>query len=298
VVPNRNGEAFLRRGIGSLALSARATKLPYELIVVDDASQDGGADLVEREFPSVRLVRRSEGRGFGETANEGVALARGGIVILAGNDLIVREEFCARLLEAMGDDDVFAAGAKTLDWNGVAPSRAETSAVWRQGLLAQAHSDPDEPCETVFVPQAACAVRREEFLAMGGFSPLFAPGPWEEGDLSYWARKKGFRAIYQPLAFANCVGGAMLAEGFGREQVEILRRRNQILLTWLNLSDAGLWARHLVEFPAAVVRDLARGENSALAKGLLRALRRIPAVMAQRRRRRGTFRTPDREILR
>jgi len=298
VVPNWNGEAYLRRGLGALFLSARRAAAPFEMIVVDDASEDRGPQLVEREFPNARLIRQSSNRGFAQTVNEGVRQARAPIVVLANNDLIVREEFIPHLLEAMADQSVFAVSALTLDWNRGEPNHVEMSAVWRQGLIAQSHCRRAAPCETVYVQGGACAIRRAEFLAMGGFSPLFFPGYWEDYDLSYWARKKGLRVIYEPRAVANHLGRASLAARYGSDELEILRWRNQIIFTWLNLSDLRLWARHWVELPAAVAVDLARTENAPLAKGFLRALPKIPAVIRERRRRRGTFRARDCEILR
>ncbi|MCX7011245.1 MAG: glycosyltransferase family 2 protein [Candidatus Sumerlaeota bacterium] len=298
VVPNWNGEAYLRRGLGSLFLSARSAGRPFEIIVVDDASDDQGPALVEREYPAARLIRQPENRGFGETVNEGVRQARGPIVVLANNDLIVREEFIPRLLEAMEGERVFAASALTVDWDRGEPNHVEMFAVWREGLIAQQYAHHESACETVFVQGGACAIRRDEFLAMGGFSPLFAPGYWEDYDLAYWARKKGWRVLYEPRAVANHLGKASLAARYGRDELEILRRRNQVLFTWLNLTDGRLWARHLVELPAAVASDLARGENSPLAKGFVRALPKIPAALRERRRRRPTFRLRDSEILR
>ena len=298
VVPNWNGEAYLRRGIGSLLLSARRAGKPFEIVVVDDASDDGGADLVETEFPSVILVRRENNGGFAETVNQGVNAAQGRFVILANNDLIVREEFIPFLLEAIQPDDVFAVSAKTVDWDKGAPNHVEMSAVWREGLLAETHNDPTELCESVYAQGGACPIRRADFLAMGGFCDLYFAGYWEVYDLSYWARKIGMRVLYQPRAIANHLGKASLAARYGKDRLEILRRRNQILFTWLNLTDCSLWFRHLLSFPAAIALDLARQGNSPLAKGFLRAIAKIPAVLSARRKRVGTRRIPDRGILR
>ena len=298
VVPNWNGEAYLRRGIGSLLLSARRTGRSFEIIVVDDASQDGGADLIEKEFSSVTLIRRERNGGFAEAVNQGVKAAQGRFIVLANNDLIVREEFIPLLLDAVQPDDVFAVSAKTVDWDKGEPNHVEMSAVWREGLLAENHSNPSELCESVYAQGGACVIRRDEFLAMGGFCDLCSPGYWEDYDLSYWARKKGMRVLYEPKAIANHLGKASLAARYGRDRLEILRRRNQILFTWLNLSDASLWLRHMFAFPAAIVFDLARPGNSALAKGFLRAISKIPAVLSARRERVGTSRIPDRGILR
>ncbi len=290
LVPNWNGEPFLRRGLGSLLLAARAAGGDGEILVVDDASQDGGPALIEAEFPAVRLIRRAENGGFGRAVNQGVAAARGEIALLVNNDVIVRE--------GMADPDVFAVSAKTIDWDRGEPNHVAMHAVWREGLLAEDFTAPEERTEASYAQGGACAVRRSEFLAMGGFAEVFAPGYWEDYDLSYWARKRGLRVLYDPKAIAHHLGKASLGARYGRENLEILRRRNQILFTWINLSDPALWARHLAQFPWAAARSLVRDKDSTLAKGLLRALPRLGAALAARRGRRATFRLADRDIVR
>jgi len=297
VVANWNGASFLRRGLGSLILSAHATHRPHEIIVVDDASTDDSPSLIEKEFPSVRLIRHHNNQGFGITANDGVRAARAKIVVLCNNDLIAREEFIPHLLAPLSNSAIFAVSGKTIDWEDGKPNHIEMHAVWRNGLLAQYHSDPMEPVETTFFQGGACACRRDVFLQLGGFCPIFEPGYWEDYDLGYLARKAGWRILYEPRAIAIHLGKASMSARYGRDRLEIILRRNQILFTWLNLSDSALWLRHCFQFPIALLRDLARTENSPLAKGFIRAVPLVGKVFAERLRRRSELRKSDREII-
>jgi glycosyltransferase involved in cell wall biosynthesis len=74
IIPVYNGEEFLRSSIES-ALAQDYS--PYEVIVVDDGSTDGSAELA-KSFPEVRYVHRENG-GVGEAKNTGIAVARGEI---------------------------------------------------------------------------------------------------------------------------------------------------------------------------------------------------------------------------
>lgn len=297
VVPNWNGTHFLRRGLGSLYLSARAANRPFEIVVVDDASDDASVSLIKEEFPSVRLLVNSENSGFGKTANRGVQESRGSLIVLCNNDLIVREEFIPRLLEPMGDLSVFAVSAKTIDWGDGAPNHIEMHAAWRNGLIAQDFSDPADLCETSYFQGGACVFRRDAFLQFGGFCDLFSPGYWEDYDVAYLAAKAGLRILYNPHAVANHLGKGSMTAKHGLDRLAIIQARNHILFTWLNLSDAQLWLKHCIEFPIAIVRDMALTENSPLIKGFLHAVPKIPAVFAQRRMRRSFLLRRDREIL-
>jgi glycosyltransferase involved in cell wall biosynthesis len=66
--------------------SALAQTVPVEVIVIDDGSTDGTADLVQRTFPGVRLLRREESRGYIVRRNEGAELATGDVLFSLDDD--------------------------------------------------------------------------------------------------------------------------------------------------------------------------------------------------------------------
>jgi len=66
-----------------------------EVIVIDNASDDGSADMVAAEFPQVRLIRNSENRGFAAANNQGFAVAGGRHVLLLNSDTIVHGDVLA-----------------------------------------------------------------------------------------------------------------------------------------------------------------------------------------------------------
>lgn len=61
-------------------------QVPYEVIVVDNASQDGSREMVEREFPQVRLIANAENRGYAEANNQAFAMAQGEYLLLLNPD--------------------------------------------------------------------------------------------------------------------------------------------------------------------------------------------------------------------
>src|SRR5439155_12254163 len=72
------------------SISAATHDLSYEVIVVDNASADGSADMVAAEFPDVQLVRNSENRGFAAANNQALSHARGCYVLLLNSDARLR----------------------------------------------------------------------------------------------------------------------------------------------------------------------------------------------------------------
>lgn len=68
------------------SLPAASSRHAFEVIVVDNASRDGSAEVVAEAFPDVRLVRNGENMGFARAVNQGAALARGDYLLLLNPD--------------------------------------------------------------------------------------------------------------------------------------------------------------------------------------------------------------------
>jgi hypothetical protein len=86
VIVNWNAKEFLRDCLGSIADQTRS---PHETIVVDNASQDGSAEMVRREFPDVVLIANPDNRGFAAANNQGIAVARGRYLLLLNPDTVI-----------------------------------------------------------------------------------------------------------------------------------------------------------------------------------------------------------------
>ncbi len=86
VIVNWNTRDILRDCLKSIA---HETQLPHEVIVVDNASNDGSADLVRDEFPGVRLIANDTNRGFAAANNQGLRIAQGQTLLLLNPDTII-----------------------------------------------------------------------------------------------------------------------------------------------------------------------------------------------------------------
>ncbi|MCA8980534.1 MAG: glycosyltransferase family 2 protein [Planctomycetes bacterium] len=84
VITSWNTRALLRRCLDSVA--AATDGLDAEVIVVDNGSADGSAELVAMRYPSVVLLRNAENLGYAIATNQGARAARGEYLLLLNSD--------------------------------------------------------------------------------------------------------------------------------------------------------------------------------------------------------------------
>jgi N-acetylglucosaminyl-diphospho-decaprenol L-rhamnosyltransferase len=108
IVVSYNTCDLLRRCLASLTEAD-------EVIVVDNASRDGSAEMVAAEFPSVILIRNERNRGFGAACNQGLDLATGDFWLLLNSDAAAEPGALRRLASALwADDGLVAVGGRLL----------------------------------------------------------------------------------------------------------------------------------------------------------------------------------------
>lgn len=86
VIVNWNTRDILGDCLRSIA---GQTALPHEVIVIDNASTDGSAEMIAREFPDVVLVANAGNRGFAAANNQGLEIAKGDRLLLLNPDTII-----------------------------------------------------------------------------------------------------------------------------------------------------------------------------------------------------------------
>lgn len=104
----------------------------HEVIVIDNASSDGSADMVESEFPSAKLVRNSENLGFGAANNVGMAAMSRRLALFLNSDCYAKPGAITRLSLRFTDPNVVAAGGRLQNPDGShQPSVAGHLTLWR-----------------------------------------------------------------------------------------------------------------------------------------------------------------------
>jgi GT2 family glycosyltransferase len=238
------------------------------IIVVDNASSDGTADLVATRFPDVRLRVLPANRG-GAARNVGVDLARTPYVAFSDDDSWWEPgalDAAARVLDRHPRLAVLVA---RIDLGGGRLDR-----VSRKMARESLGREPDLPGPSVILfPACAAVVRRDAFLAVGGFDPLLFFGG-EESLLALDLAVSGWGLAYVPEVTARHDPSDRRAPSATRL---VLHRRNDLLVSWMRLS-VGRSLRRTGALAVEALRD-------PLARDTLRQVAlRLPAALARRRR--------------
>ncbi len=101
-----------------LKLCLQSIEPHHEVIVVDNDSKDGSPEMVEREFPSVTLIRSSENIGFGPANNLGTLKASHELVLYLNSDAYPKPGAIEELAKVFRDPEVVAAGPMLLNLDG------------------------------------------------------------------------------------------------------------------------------------------------------------------------------------
>lgn len=202
IIPAWNGCEHLEACLTALQTQ---TYSPLEVIVVDNASVDGSADLVDRLFPDVRLIRNATNLGFGGGCNTGLRVAKGEILILLNQDTIVEPEWARALVDVFqADSTIGIAGGKALYPDGTI-QHAGGYVDKQGGGHHYGHSEPDngqfdQIRDVDFVTGATLAISRQAFKKIGLLDEGFTPAYFEDVDWCYRAKQVGFRTVYVPNA--------------------------------------------------------------------------------------------------
>lgn len=111
VIPSWNTRGLLRDCLNALVRSEAA---PLDVIVVDNASSDGSAEMVARDFKEVQILRNTLNEGFARACNQGIAAARGAYVLLLNSDTRVAHDALAILTAFLEEHEEYAAAAPRL----------------------------------------------------------------------------------------------------------------------------------------------------------------------------------------
>ncbi|HEU4752551.1 MAG TPA: glycosyltransferase family 2 protein [Armatimonadota bacterium] len=225
VLVNWNTRELLRACLRSLQEALAGSALAAEIVVVDNASADGSAEMVERQFPGIRLLANEVNRNYAEGNNQGIAAAAGEFLLLLNPDTEVPVGAAEALLADLRENPRAAAVSPALvhpdgtvqeSVRGFPAPRALVGELTGLARLLprsrwaayRARALPEDRISSVEQPMAsAFLVRRSALEQVGAFDPQF-PLFFNDVDLCYRLKEAGWEILYDPRVRVVHVGGA------------------------------------------------------------------------------------------
>ncbi len=203
--------------------------IDYEVLVADDASSDLTTTIGER-ISGLIVCRAETNRGFVRNCNATAELARGEYLLLLNNDTAVTGNGLQPLIDILDERAaVGIVGPRLLFGNGELQEAGgivwDDGSGWNFGRMDAA----DKPeynyvRSTDYVSGACLMIRRALWQEIGGFDERYAPAYYEDTDLCFAAREKGFDVVYQPASqivhYEGVSNGTEPNSGIKQYQVE------------------------------------------------------------------------------
>ncbi len=227
VVPCFNGGKRLVENLQELQVMLRESRLQNELIVVDDASTDDSvAQLAE-----FRVIRKEKNTGFGDTVDKGIRAAKGEIVfVLNATDILPETaSYFKKMLAPFKDEKVFSVAARKREEK----DHGCGEIYFEKGFFLHRRADKVGKF-SAWADGGAQALRREYYLKIGGFDPLYK-FYWEDVDLGYRAWKAGDEVYFELGAvLIHKKTEGPIAKYYSPRERRVINLRNQFIFTWKN----------------------------------------------------------------
>ena len=290
VIPNYNGAQLLLRNLPSIIEAIEAYGDGGSILVVDDGSADDSLEVLEKNFPEIKVVVHKENKGFAEAIHSGVNAAETELLFLLNSDVKVQKELFQALVPYFDDENTFSVNPLIYDEQGGVKRHSWNLRQLKRGVLklmkwrlddALALRKKGEKLPSMYAHGGSFMVRKSMFLELGGFAPIFKPFYGEDSDLGLRAWRRGWSSYFEPSVHIVHQSMGAIRSNIKFNYVKCIRRRNRYILEWIHLSKSQLLFSSI---PATIFRLL--GEllifDKVNLKGFYLAVLKIPEVRNNR----------------
>ena len=281
IIPNFNGKHFLKECLESLKYQNSS----FEVIIIDNASTDGGADYILHNYPQFNLIVNKENLGFSVAVNQGIKASNTEYVFLMNNDVVLEPDCISKLLECIQKDEkVFAAASKMVQYQDrtIIDDAGDEYTILGytkkvgNGKSIKLYGNGRE----IFSACAGASIyRRDVFNKIGYFDENFF-AYMEDVDISYRARIYGYKCIYCPNAVVYHVGSATSGSQYNPFKIR-LAARNNIYVPYKNMPWPQLTVNFLFLLLGYLIKYLffiRKGYGNEYIKGLKEGLNSLDKI--------------------
>ncbi len=244
VILNWNGEHFLRTFLPGVVRNTTAPGI--EVVVADNGSTDRSIPFLKENFPDLKILEFEKNYGFAEGYNKALSELQAEYFVLLNSDVEVTEGWIHPLIAAMDSDKLIASAmpkirARELDgyfeYAGAAGGFIDASGYpFCRGRIFDSleidYGQYDTPMEVFWTTGACMMVRGPLYKIVGGLDPFFF-AHFEEIDLCWRLKNRGYKHICVPSSTVYHVGGGTLPST--NPHKTYLNFRNSLFMLYKNL---------------------------------------------------------------
>ncbi len=213
IIVNYNVKEFIQNLLHSIVKAAAG--IQYEVIIIDNASDDGSVEFIKEKFPEVKLIVNSVNRGFSKANNQGLLIAKGEYLLLLNPDTLVREDTFQNMIHFFkSTPEAGLAGCKILNpdgslqlacrrsfpgpWTSFCKVSGLGSFFPNNRIFARynlTYLDENQTYEVDAVSGSFMMLKREVYEKIGGLDEQFFMYG-EDLDLCYRVQKSGYKVFY------------------------------------------------------------------------------------------------------
>ncbi len=248
VIPTRNGREMVAGLLPVLETMLQGR--PSEIILVDNGSQDGSAEFINKSHPQCRVDVHPEPLTFARAVNRGIAMAAYSHVLLLNNDMRPKPDFIDPLFEAFKQvPDLFCATAQIFFPEG--KRREETGKAVMLSRPDRRHFPVEcgEPIEGedgsyVFYGSGGCSLYDTAKLkALGLFGQMFEPTYVEDLDIGFRAWQRGWPTVFVARSHVIHDHRSTTSRYYTPEQLEQITERNYLRFLARSISNPEVFER-------------------------------------------------------
>jgi len=275
VIPSYNGKDLLEKYLDSVFGSLSSGD---EVVVVDDSSKDetvswlitkfslkkidrdinsisgytpdinkleyqlyGNNIQIKKKNIKLTLVSQLINLRFGASANVGVLLSSNPLVFLLNNDVKPTKDVVNQLRQHFDKNNkLFAVGCLEYE-NNVNGEKKKKNKLWfAKGIFQHSKAENFVSGETAWASGGSAMFSKDKYLRLKGFDKLFYPAYWEDIDLSFRARKKGWQVLFDEKAVVFHRHETTNKTVFGQDKINKMSWDNGQKFAWKNTS---LWQK-------------------------------------------------------
>lgn len=249
IIPTYNGKKILQKNLPSVI---DALKKDDELVIVDDNSNDRTLHYLSRKFKlnfsavggdkygsfelytsflankaQIKVIYNLDNLRFAATVNRGVAQVQSDYFFLVNNDVTIKTDTIDKLLANFSKQkNLFAVGCLETEPNLNNIKGGKNKLSFNKGLFSHQRADDFSSGATAWASGGSAMFNRSRWLKLGGFDTDFYPAYWEDIDLSFRAKQRGWKVWFDQEAKVTHNHESTNQPVFGKDSLDKISWRN------------------------------------------------------------------------